>query len=102
MVGCPRPGVSPSPGRAGSDGAGRAGETGGSRHAETKVLVESGRECRAVVRRRGAGDRGSPAPGICMKLSINSHRKCNGFVLLAQALPQYLCGGLSFSQRLRR
>ena len=32
-----------------------------------------------------------------MKLSINSRRKCNGFVLLAQALPQYLCCGLSFA-----
>jgi hypothetical protein len=32
-----------------------------------------------------------------MKLSINSRRKCHRFVLLAQALPQYLCGGLSFS-----
>ena len=32
-----------------------------------------------------------------MKLSINSRRKFNGFMLLAQALPQYLGCGLSFS-----
>jgi hypothetical protein len=35
--------------------------------------------------------------GIRMKLSISSHRQFNGFLLLAQALPQYLGGGLSFS-----
>ena len=40
---------------------------------------------------------GDPERGIRMKLSINSRRKFNGFVLLAQALPQYLCCRLSFS-----
>jgi CoA-transferase family III len=34
---------------------------------------------------------------IRMKLSIHSRHKFNGFVLLAQALPQYLCCGLSFA-----
>ena len=38
-----------------------------------------------------------PMGAIRMKLSIHSRRTCNGFVLLVQALPQYLCGGLSFS-----
>ena len=38
-----------------------------------------------------------PHQGICMKLSINRHRKCKRCVVLAQALTQYLCGGLSFS-----
>ena len=37
-----------------------------------------------------------------MKLSINSHCQCDGFVVLAQALTQYGCGGLSFARRLRR
>lgn len=35
--------------------------------------------------------------GIRMKLSIHSRHKFNSFVLLAQALPQYLCCGLSFA-----
>ena len=37
-----------------------------------------------------------------MKLSINSHCQCDGFVVLAQALTQDLCSGLSFARRLRR
>ena len=32
-----------------------------------------------------------------MKLSINSRHNFKGSVLLAQALPQYLCCGLSFA-----
>ena len=40
---------------------------------------------------------GSPLRAIHMKLSSNKRHKCNGFVLLAQALPQYVCGGLSFA-----
>jgi hypothetical protein len=32
-----------------------------------------------------------------MKRSINIRHKCNGIVLLAQALPQYLCCGVSFA-----
>jgi hypothetical protein len=38
-----------------------------------------------------------PLDGIRMKLSISSRCKFNGFVLLTQTLPQYLCCGLSFS-----
>jgi hypothetical protein len=37
-----------------------------------------------------------PPVGIHMKLSSNKRHKFTGFVLLAQALPQYLCCGLSF------
>ena len=47
--------------------------------------------------RPGAGQAGPPWRAIHMKLSINSRRKFNGFMLLAQAFPQYLCGGLSFA-----
>jgi hypothetical protein len=43
------------------------------------------------------GKRGRPRQPIRLKLSINSRRTVNGFVWLAQALPQYWCGRLSFS-----
>jgi len=43
---------------------------------------------------------GAPNRAIRMKLSINSRCQFDGFVLLAQALTQYLCGGLSSSRRL--
>jgi hypothetical protein len=42
-------------------------------------------------------DNKGPQQGIHMKLSINSRRKFNGFMLLAQAFPQYLGCGLSFA-----
>jgi hypothetical protein len=45
---------------------------------------------------RATGQRASPG-AIRLKLSINSRRIVNGFVWLAQALPQYWCGRLSFS-----
>ena len=53
-----------------------------------------------VVAGRLRGGGGPPPGGIRMKLSINSRRQFDGFVLLAQALTQYLCGGLSSSRRL--
>ena len=37
-----------------------------------------------------------------MKLSIHSHCQGDGFVVLAQALTQYVCGGWSCARRLRR
>jgi hypothetical protein len=50
-------------------------------------------------RRRRTGE-GSASGVIRMKLSINSRCQFDGFVLLDQALTQYLCGGLSSSRRL--
>src|SRR5215475_9141153 len=44
----------------------------------------------------------APQEGIRMKLSINSGCQRNGFMLLVQALTQYLCGGSSFARRFCR
>jgi hypothetical protein len=58
-----------------------------------------------IERRRDeamAAQGSSPAPGICMKLSIDNCCKFNGFMLLSQALSQGLRGCSSFSRCLNR
>jgi hypothetical protein len=87
--------------------AGRIAEgVGDERHGRRDaVIFQPGAQAIPVAEQVCAGQgqlerrwrQGAGAGGIRMKLSINSRRKFNGFVLLAQARPQYLCSGLSFS-----
>ena len=66
----------------------------GKSYLDRLILTEELLRHGAPVAAHWLGDR---QMGIHMKLSINSRRKFNGFMLLAQAFPQYLCGGLSFA-----
>jgi len=77
----------------GSEGTGPRGRPCDGRH-DVRIRLR----CQGDLGIR-AGHLRCPAWGICIKLSIDSFCKFNGFAWFTHTLSQYLCGCASFSRR---